>query len=152
MKSSTKSSTKEGFKPKLIIDSSVAIKLLTKEEPFYKQSCKVFEDYLLGRIEIHVPDIFWWEIGNYFGREADLKTATIILMNLKKYRFPTHLLTDSLSISAFKIMHGAKGTSFYDASYHSLAIQTEGTFLTSDKKYVTKAEHLGSICLLADYR
>ena len=152
MKNSTKSSAKAGFKPKFIMDSSVAIKWLTEEEPFYQQAHSVLEDYRMGRIEIYIPDIFWWEIGNYFGREADLKTATIVLMNLKKYRFPTYMLTDGLSISAFKIMNAVKGASFYDASYHSLAIQTEATFITSDKKYAEKAKHLGSICFLPNYK
>lgn len=152
MKNSTKSSGKEGFKPTFVLDSSVAIKWLTKEEPFYKNACEVLEDYLFGKIEIYIPDIFWWEIGNYFGRESDLETATTILMNLKKYRFPTYMLTDGLSLSAFKIMNGAKGVSFYDASYHSLAIQMKATFITSDKKYTEKAKHFGSICFLPDYK
>lgn len=152
MKNFTRSSVKEGSKPILVMDSSVAIKWLTKEEPFFNQACKVLDDYLLGRIEIYIPDIFWWEVGNYFGRKADFKTASVILMNLKKYRFPTHMLTDNLSICAFKIMNKIKGTSFYDASYHSLAIQTKSTFITSDKKYFDKARHLGSVCFLANYK
>lgn len=143
---------KTDFKPKFVVDSSVAIKWLTKEEPFYTQSRKVLDDYVMERITIYVPDIFWWELGNYFGREADLKTATVILMNLKKYRFSTYMLTDDLIIGAFKIMKKVRGASFYDASYHSLAIQMEGTFLTSDKKYVNKALGLGSICFLENYK
>lgn len=152
MKSSTKSSGQVGGKPLFILDSSVAIKWLTKEEPFSQQADKVLDDYLAEQIEIEIPDIFWWEIGNYFGREADEKTATVVLMNLKKYQFSTHMLTNSMSVNAFKIMGKAKGVSFYDASYHALALEREGTFLTSDKKYVDKAKHLGSVCLLQNYK
>jgi predicted nucleic acid-binding protein len=152
MKNFTKSSGRDGSKPVFVMDSSVAIKWLTQEEPFYKKACEVLEDYLLGKIEVCIPDIFWWEIGNYFGREADSKTASTILMNLKKYRFATHMLTDGMSLTSFKIMNEAKGVSFYDASYHSLAIQMGGTFITSDKKYTEKAESLGNICFLPNYR
>lgn len=152
MKNSTKSSVRVDSKPIFILDSSVAIKWLTQEEPFYEQASKVLYDYISERIEIRIPDIFWWEIGNYFGREADAKTATVVLMNLKKYRFPTHMLTDGLSIHAFKIMNNLKSVSFYDASYHSLAIQTKGTFITSDRKYAEKAKSLGSVCFLPNYK
>lgn len=152
MKNSTKSSVKAGAKPIVVLDSSVAIKWLTQEEPFYEQASKVLHDYVNERIEIRIPDIFWWEVGNYFGREADVKTATVVLMNLKKYQFPTHMLTDGLSIYAFKIMNKLKGVSFYDATYHSLAMQTKGTFITSDRKYAEKAKSLGSVCFLPNYK
>lgn len=151
-KTSTKSSAKAELKPGFVLDSSVAIKWFTKEEPFSEQAKKILEDYLMGRIEIFIPDIFWWEIGNYFGRKADLATATVILMNLKKYRFPTYMLTDGLSVRAFKLMSKIKKISFYDASYHSLAIQMKSKFVTSDKKYADKAKLIGSICYLPHYK
>jgi hypothetical protein len=41
---------------------------------------------------------------------------------------------------------------FYDASYHALALVNGGIFVTADIKYVTLAEKAGGVVRLRDYR
>ena len=41
--------------------------------------------------------------------------------------------------------------SIYDSIYHSLAIESEGVFVTADKRYYAKAERHSGICLLKDW-
>jgi len=134
-----------------VIDSSVAIKWLTNEEPFKEEAVKVFDDYFNEKIELVVPDIFWWELGNYFGRKLDSKTAYISIQTIKKNRMRTYMLSNDMFMKSLRIMTKDAGISFYDASYHALAIQIGGTFLTSDKKYYQKKRRLGSIQLLENY-
>ncbi|MFA5792807.1 MAG: type II toxin-antitoxin system VapC family toxin [Candidatus Gracilibacteria bacterium] len=151
MKNFTKKYVREDFKKIYITDSSVAIKWLTKEEPFATEALKILNDYATEKIKLIVPDIFWWELGNYFGRETDSKTAYAILMSLKKYRFATYMLDNEHTLTALRIMEDYSGVSFYDASYHALAIQNKATFITCDEKYYQKARKLGCIKLLKDY-
>lgn len=40
------------------------------------------------------------------------------------------------------------GTTVYDASYHVLALARNATFLTADREYYKKAQHIGKIELL----
>ena len=41
--------------------------------------------------------------------------------------------------------------SFYDASYHALAILNDCYFITADKRHFIKTEQLGNIVLLSDW-
>jgi len=41
---------------------------------------------------------------------------------------------------------------FYDASYHALAIVNGGSFVTADTRYVTKTASSGSVIALSDWR
>jgi len=41
--------------------------------------------------------------------------------------------------------------SFYDASYHALAISNECQFITADKRHVAKTKNFGHVTLLQDW-
>jgi len=41
--------------------------------------------------------------------------------------------------------------SFYDASYHALAITHECQFITADKRHIAKAKGFGHVTLLSDW-
>ncbi len=42
--------------------------------------------------------------------------------------------------------------SFYDASYHALAITNECPFITADKRHIAKSKSFGHVTLLSDWR
>ncbi|POZ52200.1 type II toxin-antitoxin system VapC family toxin [Methylovulum psychrotolerans] len=42
--------------------------------------------------------------------------------------------------------------SFYDASYHALAIANDCTFITADNRHVSKTAQFGHVVLLKDWQ
>ena len=138
-------------KPLLVPDTSVMLKWCVKEKEDRRQVKKMQGDFLERNINIIVPALLGWELNNYLGRSYPAELA------LAKYSyFKTFRLTESLLLNlevsglAFRIMKKA-GVTFYDASYHALALLLKGTFLTADKKYYEKAKGFGNIKLLRDY-
>lgn len=43
------------------------------------------------------------------------------------------------------------GVTFYDASYHALALASDGVLVTADARYEAKAKADGGVILLADW-
>jgi predicted nucleic acid-binding protein len=134
-----------------IVDASVLIKWAGKEAEDLNQSEALRIDYKNGVSEIIVLALTLWELGNYLGREFDEKTASSVFNHFQNYGFRQALLSLEISHSAFEIMRKCPGVTFYDASYHALALNKGGTFLTADKKYYEKTKNLGNTMLLKDY-
>lgn len=134
-----------------IVDASCLIKWVGLEAENLEQAEMLRLNYKKGQVNITVPAMAFWELGNYLGRELDEKSAASVFNNIKNYQFTQTLVTLEVAALTFHLMKKCPGTSFYDASYHALAIQNEATFLTADKKYYDKAKKLGHIQLLKDY-
>ncbi len=142
---------KTDLRPPIIPDSSVMIKWCVKEEEDRKQIVKMQEDFMSDRLEILVPQLLEWEVNNYLGRSFDPDLASEKYSNFKMLHLREASLTLEISHSAFEIMKKCPGVTFYDASYHALALNKGGTFLTADKKYYEKTKNHGNIMLLKDY-
>ncbi|OHB30743.1 MAG: hypothetical protein A2X79_03270 [Desulfuromonadaceae bacterium GWB2_53_15] len=63
------------------------------------------------------------------------------------YRFDESPMTSQLSTATLRIMEDCKVT-FYDAVYHSVALDKNATLITADVAYYRKANQLGNIILL----
>jgi predicted nucleic acid-binding protein len=48
-------------------------------------------------------------------------------------------------------MGEVRGVSFYDASYHVLAVRSGGVYVTADREYASKAGQRKDVALLADW-
>ncbi len=134
-----------------IIDTSVLIKWLGEEAENLEEAMRVKNDFISGDIAISVPALVFWELNNFLGRRFDPIKASVIFNQFKNYKFHPHLLSLELSLLTFKIMERCPRITFYDASYHALALHLGGTFLTADKKYYNMAKSFGSIKLLRHY-
>ena len=134
-----------------IPDASTLIKWVGLEMEDLEQAEAFREDYKNGLVKIVVPALMFWELGNYLGRHFDEETATSLFNHFQNYQIQQALVTLETATYTVKIMKRYPKTSFYDASYHALAVQLDGIFLTSDKKYYDKAKSLGHIQLLKDY-
>lgn len=134
-----------------VVDTSVLIKWLGEKTENSEEAMKVKEDFIDGNIGVSVPALVYWELGSFLGRKFDPINATAAFSQFKNYRFPAYLLSLDLSLLAFKIVKRCKGATFYDASYHALALDKGALFLTADKKYYEKAKSFGHIKLLKDY-
>ncbi len=141
---------KNSFK-KFVVDASVIIKWFAEDEEDKAQADKLKEDYKNARATLLAPALVAWEMGNFLGRVYSEPEAVRSFNIFKNYGITQLMLTLEGTALAFQIMKKCPGVSFYDASYHALAMQYEATFLTDDRKYYDKANKFGHIMLLKDY-
>lgn len=136
----------------LVVDTSVFIKWLIKETEGQKEAEKLKEDFVSQKIKIVIPSICLWEINNYLGQKLEINEATAIFSVFLLYHFKEVRMDLKLASLAFRIMKSAPKTSFYDASYHALALNVGGTYITADQKYYEQTKKWKNIRILNDYK
>ncbi|QQR54330.1 type II toxin-antitoxin system VapC family toxin [Candidatus Peregrinibacteria bacterium] len=136
---------------KLILDTSVLLKWLINEPEDLEQANHLRALFLKGEVDIKILALTVWEVNNQLGRIYDPNAAAGLFSHFQMYKIPQAILKTSDCLMAFHIMKKCPGVSFYDASYHAVALQESAGFLTADKKYYDKAKKLGHILLLKDY-
>jgi predicted nucleic acid-binding protein len=136
---------------KYIPDASVLIKWFVHEEEDAKQAAALEKDAKSSTVTLIIPALTSWELCNYLGRKFDALKASSLFGLFKNYKLPERFLTLKETSLAFHLMQKHHSVSFYEASYHALAISENATFLTCDKKYYEKTKRLGHIKLLKDY-
>lgn len=135
----------------LIPDASVLLKLAYSEEDGKENAFKFLNDFLGKKVKVLIPSLCLWELNNSLGLRCDANTATSLFSMFKSLSFREISLNLEISHLAFQIMKRAEKVSFYDASYHAIAIKSGGTFLTADNKYYEKTKSFGHIRLLSNY-
>lgn len=140
---------KDYYRPLYIVDASVIIKWIAKED-FSEHALKLRNDFLQNKIELGIIEFAYYEVLNYFAKH--IPTVALLFLSelfmLKMIEFKISLKNSAKSIS---IMEQIPQVSFYDASYHATAIENNGTFITADEKYYRKAKSFKHITLLKDY-
>jgi len=63
--------------------------------------------------------------------------------------FPEEPLRHDYCLAVLRFMHDLKHVSFYDVSYHVLALRVNGLYITADREYVRIARSKGNIALLS---
>ena len=136
---------------KLVLDLSVLIKWFALEDNDLDVALSIESDFLEGKYHILMPLFYTWELNNYLSRNFDSVTATSFYSHFKSYKFQYYDLNLKITKLAFEIIEKFSKISFYDASYHALAISENATFVTCDKKYYEKTKKLGHVILLKDF-
>lgn len=139
-------------KPLIIMDTSVLLKWFVKEEEDIEQVQILKTRFAKKDFKVLVPALTGWELNNYFGREFSKEEAIQHFNDYRSLQFTETMLSLEISYLAFKIMKKCPGVSFYDASYHALALHYSGLYLTADKKHYEKSKSFGHIQLLKDYK
>ena len=135
---------------KIVIDSSLALKWVLNESDGLNQA--LFIEKLIQKrlIECYVPSIFFSETLNILFRKAPEK-ALRFLSQIRISDIMECRLSRNQALKAGEIMQKYPKISFYDASYHALAIDEDATFITADKKYYETTKKEGSIELLENF-
>jgi len=139
----------------IVLDSSVFCKLFLKEKDRQQAIDLIIalgeKDY-----QITVPSLFLYEvlsvaaISNY---PTQLVHDLIIQhqkINLELIEIDSYTIKKAIEITD-KGHPNSGYPSFYDATYHALAIQNACQFVTADKRHKAKADYFGNITLLADW-
>jgi predicted nucleic acid-binding protein len=124
---------------RFVLDASVALKWAVPpaQEPLVSESVHLLKQYVAGKLDFLVPDIFWAEIGNALWKGARQRrwshaTADRLASDMRARNFPT---SPSLGL-----MGEALGIAFtydravYDCLYVALAIQSKSQLITADER------------------
>ncbi|MBX9880038.1 MAG: type II toxin-antitoxin system VapC family toxin [Candidatus Obscuribacterales bacterium] len=136
----------------VVPDACVLIKWVVNESDQIAQlkAGSILQAAIKDELQLKVPSLWLFEVGNTLGRQLP-KHAAILIEKLVRFGldeplWTTDWLNQTLSISSkYKV-------TFYDASYHALAITEGGTFVTADLEYARKTKSLGSVIYLNDWQ
>lgn len=142
--------------PLIILDSNVAAKLVI-DEADSQQAIALIQYCVAQRFDIVVPELFRYEIASIVTR-AQLNTLQIMAFfesqidhivqyrnpNLKEWVKAQQLVNDGHPKSGYP--------SLYDSIYHAMAIESEGVFVTADKRHYEKTQAYEHIALLSDWK
>ena len=140
----------------VVVDASVFNKTFL-DEPDRADAVAFFEFAERRQLKLISPSIFVYEVlavaaPSPFGSE----TAFELIRGFRQSGFVIIEASDTLVHKAIEISnkgHPKSGyPTFYDASYHALALLRGGVFLTSDQRHVAKASEFGGVVLLKDWR
>ncbi|HEY3130168.1 MAG TPA: type II toxin-antitoxin system VapC family toxin [Acidobacteriota bacterium] len=135
----------------VVPDASVILKWVLREEGEDEGSAlSVFHDFADGLLDIVTHHLWLYEVANVLVLKADLKES---LRNLDFLLDQDFRVIEPFRRTAHLTIKMALdfGVTYYDASYHALAMQERAVFITADERYYRKAKTRGSILLLKDY-
>jgi predicted nucleic acid-binding protein len=136
----------------VVPDASVILKwvLQREDEPDFRAALRVLHEYLEERIEIRLPTLWRYEVGNILVvKQPGL--AIEVMETLLAYQFREETLDRDYCLAVLRFMRDVRGISFYDASYHVLAQRVEGIYLTADHEYAKKTRRMTHIALLSEW-
>ncbi|HDM22824.1 type II toxin-antitoxin system VapC family toxin [bacterium] len=125
---------------KMILDASVIVKWFTREEK-REEALRYREMFINDEIEIVVPDLILYEIGNALRynpsfNDEDVRLAVRSLIDLGiNIIIPTTEILDMAINLAFKY-----DTTLYDSVYLALAEILNDTLVTADKNLYDKTK------------
>ena len=120
-----------------IIDSSVILKWLLKDETHRKESLKIRKNFVEGKILVLVPALLFYEAGNgLFAAVRKRRISSSIAESLFNKLLALDLPFRDMQNLGKEILEIAlkKNVSFYDAAYAALAKEMNGEFFTADKR------------------
>lgn len=142
--------------PKIVLDSCVFCKLFL-DEPDHDEAVALITELSIQNYQVLVPSLFLYEVLSISGVSPfSLNKAHALIMQYQLANLDIvelDPLTISKAIEICEQGHKKSGfPSFYDASYHALAIRNECQFITADKRHIAKAKGFGHVTLLGDWR
>lgn len=137
----------------VVPDASVILKwvLEREHEPDYRQAAKLQQAILDETIEIRLPTLWKYEVGNILGLKKPA-VATELMSALLAYEFDEVPLRTEYAMAVLEHMRQVTQVTFYDSVYHVLALRTKGLYVTADHAYVKRAKRKGHVALLSEWK
>lgn len=108
------------------------------------------DEAVAGTLSLVVPQLWVYEVGNTLARrfpdDAVEMLASLADFGLIEAKPGPRWRIRAVSLS---VTHGV---SFYDATYHSVALGLGGVFVTADERYVRRVSEAGGISSLRLWR
>jgi predicted nucleic acid-binding protein len=122
--------------PKIVVDTSVLIKWFkTRGEELLKEAARLREEIDRGGIEVHVPALLLYEVGNILLVKTRLGPAALdeAVARLEALPFLVAPPATPLLVRALRLGREFNLT-FYDASFLALAVELDCPFVTADQR------------------
>ena len=136
------------MKNSYLLDATIIGHWLLHKDAQSQHIDSLIQDYLDGKIALFISELTPYEMGNvlhYCVTDPDLSKK--LFRAFLSLHIPVEKVSDTIAEHALTVS-STYGTSFYDASYHSIAIAKNYTFLTRDSSYAKRTESLGNITVL----
>ncbi len=127
----------------VVPDASVILKwvLPPEREEYVPQARSLRDAYLNGDVDICVPALWLFEVGNIlsikFSHQAEDQMLELCNLNLSVVDSNSHWCRTALDL-----VHEF-GVTFYDAAYHATALVSGGLLVSTDAPYLRKARMAG---------
>jgi len=136
----------------VVADASVALKWFLTDslaEDHTDIALVIFEAAVLGRIQLLQPVHFIAEVAAVLARVKpdEAKSDLLDLIAIERLTVDGPEVYARAVSLATQLRHH-----LFDTLYHALALETPSAiFVTADRRYFDKAQHLGQIAWLADF-
>ena len=127
-----------GISTRIIPDASIILKwvLPAENEPYSSQAHAISQAFYDNEIELILPSLWVYEVGNVLTLKYP-EVARVLLAHLTNLDIP--VVQPSLRfIELTTKLVNRHAVTFYDASYHALAVVSDALFVTADEKYLRK--------------
>ncbi|WP_447972346.1 type II toxin-antitoxin system VapC family toxin [Nitrospira sp. Kam-Ns4a] len=137
----------------IVPDASVLLKWVmgTEHEADHHHAMSLRDALLAGAIEIRVPTLWRYEIGNVLGLKQP-RLAAEMMEALLAHEFEEVPLTTDYALEVLEHMRDVAGVTFYDSAYHVLALRMKGLYVTADTAYVKRAKRKGHVGLVNEWQ
>jgi predicted nucleic acid-binding protein len=126
-----------------VVDSSVAFKWYRQpgEEDHVNEATTLLENHLRGKLEIHIPDLLIYELGNILRFKEGLASESAASIMRKTFSLQLEIHPINLACAEKALLIAEKcGITFYDASFLALSDILDCPFITADKKLHARIE------------
>lgn len=126
--------------PIVVPDASLILKWIVPpdNEPHVEQAFALREAFLRDEIILQVPALWYFEVGNTLAGKFPAE-APAQLHHLRHFGMTEVAMDDTWQDKILELIK-KHGVTFYDASYHALAILHSGIFLTGDERYLIRVK------------
>jgi predicted nucleic acid-binding protein len=138
---------------KIVVDTSVLVKWIKKkDEDLVNEARRLLTDVERRPLEVHVPALLLYEVGNILLLKTDLDVAGLneALSNLEDLPFTVAPPATPLLKRAGRLGKEL-GLTFYDASFLALAVELNCLLITADRPFfertceLPRVRHLSKI-------
>jgi predicted nucleic acid-binding protein len=129
---------------KIVVDTSVLIKWIkTRDEEFHREALSLLEIIERDRLEIIVPALLLYEVGNLLLRKTRLASDAVAAALDHVLNLPITVVNPEPALlrRAARLGRGLELT-FYDSSFLAVAEEVDGLFITADRRLFNAARRL----------
>jgi len=137
---------------RLVLDTSVIIKWFRQDEIQARNALRLRSAYLDGQAQVAVPSLLAYELANLLRYKADLTTAQVEGSVQSLFDMELEWVSPSAGLMRRAVDIAREfDTTVYDATFASLAEAWDATFVTADKRLVSRLQALTYVRFLGEY-
>lgn len=120
----------------VVVDASIASKLLLPEEEGHEEAKALFQKHIEGSEEIIVPELLFYEVANTLATKTAIPTPRVVrgLTMLYKLKLKVYILSEE-DVKATARFARKHHVAVYDAAYAVVASKKRCSLVTADVRF-----------------